>query len=178
MKKLFILSILLFFSVNISAQSLLRNGTYSISGNISYSSISNDNSSYTRSVFTFNPNVGYFFYNNFYTALSLDFSYVSDGIVSRTSYGFGPTVRYYFDANRALKPFLGLGYNYSVLSKDVSSDNFIISGGSDFFVTNYFALEASVNYSFINYHEPANSYSGDTKSNMFNVMVGVNYFIH
>ena len=88
MKKLFILSILLFFSVNISAQSLLRNGTYSISGSISYSSISNDNSSYTRSVFTFNPNVGYFFYNNFYTALSLDFSYVSDGIVSRTSYGF------------------------------------------------------------------------------------------
>ena len=89
-------------------------------------------------------------------------------------------LKYFFDANDKLKPFLGLSYYYSVMGSesDIVSSNISISGGVDLFITNSFALEGSVNYRFVRYDLPKDYYPNDQDSKRFSIGIGVNYFIH
>ncbi len=165
------------------AQSPISKGVYTVNGSLSYSSQTSDNSSDANDMFSFNPQLGYFFIDNFYTALSVNYYHISYGSVKSDVYGIGPAIRYYFDAEK-LKPFLGLGFAYNEQTNNVpnsktSSTEWKISGGADYFVTNNFALEASINYSFINYHYPNSLYVLDgMNSKLFQIGFGVNYFIY
>lgn len=169
------------FAVTVTAQSPISQGSVSLGGTASFSSQSYDNSSDAYTTFILNPKAGYFFVDHLYTALSVTYSHYSIGNTVSDIYGLGPVIRYYFDADN-VKPFLGVGYNF--MSQKVTSDpgvfntnEFIISGGIDFFVTRSLALEGSLNYSFISYKATA-SRLDPMKSKLFRVDVGFNYFIY
>jgi len=183
MKKLFVLSILFFISTSIFAQSTLRKGTYAVGGNISFSNYSESSNSGSLSYFIFAPNLGYFFVNNFYTGLSLQYThYSSSGDFSNSLYGLGPAIRYYF-SNNNLKPFLGLNYTYSKTTESNTDDynsqsDFTVSGGINYFVTNYFALEGKISYGFLSNNFSSTSNSITSTSKLLNISIGANYFIN
>ncbi|MCB0744536.1 MAG: hypothetical protein H6613_18590 [Ignavibacteriales bacterium] len=177
MKKIIVISFLVFLT-NIFAQSPVGKGTYSVSGGISYSTTSEENSSNNRTYFYLNPIGGYFFWDNIFTGISLSYVYSSYGDQSDDNYGFGPTFRYYFDANENLKPFGGVTYFHDFLGENSSTSNFTITGGVDLFITNYFAIEGAINYSIQNFNYSSGYYSSDQTSKTFNISIGANYFIH
>lgn len=182
MKNLLVLSTLLFISSIVFAQSPLNKGTYTVGGNISFSSYSQKNNSDNQNFLTVEPKLGYFFIDDFYTGTSLLLSYYSSGSYSSTTYGLGPIIRYYFDVEN-LKPFLGLEYVYSFMSNGDDSEkntqtSFTMNAGIDYFITNYFALEGSINYSFINHDFTDGTGSSQLSSKLLNIGVGANYFIH
>ncbi len=183
MKKLFVVLVVVFFQTVISAQSPIGKGSVTLGGSISYSSQSYEKLEDNTTVFTFNPQAGYFFVDNFYTAISIKYERYSMGKSNSTSLGLGPAIRYYFDLEK-IKPFAGLAYSYneqtySSTNDKIKSTELKLTGGINFFVTNYFALEASINYSFIDYTLPSGMYFYDkSKSNVFQIAVGVNYFIY
>ncbi len=174
---LFIFSFLTSISFS---QSVVGQGSYSINGNISFSSTTTENRAGSISEFTFNPSVGYFFADNLLTGVSVRYYSISSGDYSNSNYGFGPSLRYFFDATDNLKPFLGLSYYYSILDSDddVSANTVILSGGVDLFVTKSFAIEGSVNYSNSVHDYPAGPFGDDPTIEVISVGLGVNYFIH
>ncbi len=182
MKKLFVILVVVLWQNVIIAQSPVGKGSFTFGGSISYSSQSYEKLADNTTVFTFNPQAGYFFVDNFYTAISINYEHYSNGSSNSTRLGIGPTIRYYFDLEN-IKPFAGLSYSYneqrySSINDKLKSTEFKLTGGINFFVTSYFALETSINYSFINYSLPSGMYYYDrSKSNIFQVAVGANYFI-
>ena len=105
---------------------------------------------------------------------------VSSGNYSNSNSSLGPLLRYFFDANDNLKPFLGISYFYSVLSTDdnINANTLALSAGVDLFITKSFAIEGSVNYSYGVYNYPAGLYGDDPSVEVISVGLGVNYFIH
>lgn len=179
MKKLIAISFFVFVT-NIFPQSALSKGSYTLGGNVGFSSTSMDGSSESQSYFYFNPSCGYFFIDNFYTGLSLSYTHTSLGNATNNALGIGPSIRYYFSAEK-LNPFLGLSYTYNKTTNgnyDYTNTNFMLSGGADYFVNSYFAIEGSINYSFINYKYPQGYYiNNEAKGTIFNLGFGVKYFI-
>lgn len=178
MKKAIVVLVLLILPIFTQAQSALSSGSASFGGTISYNSRSDDNKSSSINIFTFNPSGGYFFIDNLYTALSLSYLAASSSDISSYGIGFGPVIKYYASTPNSFKPFLGLAYNYmqywsSQNDDKVKSTEVRLSGGVNYFVTDSFALEASINYSFI-----SNTISSSTyKSKVFNIGIGANYFV-
>ena len=86
MKKIIIISLFIFSSA-LLAQSPLVKGTYSIGGNISFSSSSEDGEDNSSSIFNVAPKIGYFFIDNIYTGSSLLYNYYSRGEHSNSTYG-------------------------------------------------------------------------------------------
>ena len=183
MKKVIVVLLLVFINSLVNGQSPVSKGSLTIGGNISFSSQSFDKISNNSTVFTFNPQVGYFFIDNFYSAISINYDHYSSGGSSSNKLGIGPAVRYYFDLEK-IKPFAGLGFTYyeqsnSGSNNKITTTEFKLTGGVDFFLTNYFALETSINYSFINYNLPSGFYLNNSdQSKLFQIAVGVNYFIY
>lgn len=184
MKKLIVVLFAFIFSVSISAQSPISKGSFTVGGSISYSSETFEKQDTDYSIFRFNPQFGYFFVDNFYTAISITYNNYSWGKYSTDQVGLGPAIRYYFDAEK-LKPFIGVAYGYLKQTDEgdddddkITSSEWRLTAGADYFITESFALEASLNYSFINYDYPDVYYNNDRKSKMFQVGVGVNYFIY
>lgn len=159
------------------AQSPVSKGVYFLGGSIYYSSQSSDNSDSSTDTFIFSPRVGYFFIDNFYVGLSVNYDKHSFGDNSSSNYGFGPEVRYYFDANEKIKPFLGLAYNYRSADGDVSYNTFTVNGGADLFIARNFAIEGSIDYSIINRKSSIPYFSTDDTVKRFQVKIGLNYFI-
>lgn len=180
MKKAIVVLLFLFLS-NIYAQKALMKGAYTLGGNISYSSYSEEGDSENQNYFNFSPNVGYFFIDQFYTGIQLSYTYLSSGDYSSNTIGIGPEIRYYFILEK-LNPFLGIGYSYNKsTSGDDDNENtnstFTLSGGADYFVTDYFAIEGSIRYSFITYKFSSNNYSSKQNANQFVIGFGAKYFI-
>lgn len=160
---------------NIFAQSPVSKGTYSVGGEISFTSQSQNDDSESDIYFNVAPNLGYFFIDNLYSGISVQYLYTSFDNLSINHYGIGPLLRYYFDVNQ-IKPFLGVGIDYFYYKMENSSEgnsqtSIKLSGGIDYFITNYFALEASINYrvTFLSY--------SDNNINQFNIGIGARYFI-
>ncbi len=184
--KLLVLYLQIFlFSSIIYAQTYIPKGTYTINGNISYTNQIYDNNNVSVELFTFNPQFGYFFFDNFYTALSLSYIHSKSDNNKADNYGIGPAIRYYFNSKK-LKPFLGISYMFEEQIRNpynlkTTSNEWKLTGGADYFVTNNFALEASINISFINYNynfgTALNPLNG-TRSEIFQLGIGVNYFIN
>ena len=159
------------------AQSPTGKGTYTVGGSASFSSQTYDNMLNDISEFIVNPQLGYFFADNFYSAISINYYRLSTRDIVLYQLGVGPAVRYYFSTEK-IKPFIGLGYNYIKYTDSGNSSEIKISGGVNYFVTEYFALEASINYSFFNYNQLNTSMYNSVHSKLLLVAFGVNYFIY
>ncbi|MGK9367645.1 outer membrane beta-barrel protein [Melioribacter sp. Ez-97] len=172
----FFLLLLLVFG-NLKAQSPVGQGTYTLNGSVSYESVTNDGR--TVNYFRFEPQIGYFFVDNLYTAVSLTFIHYGYENSSYNYYGFGPAVRYYFNPDKKLKPFLGAGLTYMEMKNGSTSKYTEIkfSGGVDYFITNYFAIEAAINYSRAEIGD-SDYYPEDDVTKAINIGIGVNFFIH
>ena len=169
-------------SVNIYSQNQLVKGVYTVGGNISFSSYSVDESSSNQKDFVLYPNVGYFFIDNLYTGVTLLYSHFSSDDYASSTYGIGPAVRYYFAFDK-LRPFLGVNYLYEYNNNNQGDDTLIqtdltMSGGISYFITNYFAIETSMNYSFINRHFKSSGNSEYHNAKQFDITVGAKYFIN
>jgi len=70
MKKLIVVLLFLSLHTLVYAQSPISKGAMIVGGSISFSSQSFDKISDNSTVFTFNPQFGYFFIDNFYSAIS------------------------------------------------------------------------------------------------------------
>ena len=164
------------------AQQGIMKGSYTVGGNIAFSTRSYDGDSDNQTNFYFMPNVGYFFIDQFYTGLQLQYIHQSVGDYSANSYGIGPEVRYYFIVDK-INPFLGLRYTYNKGTTsdgdiEITNTEFTVSGGVDYFVTDFFALEASLNYSLLYFKATFNNNTGDQDATEFNINIGAKYFIY
>lgn len=179
------IAVLLIFILNsfVNAQSPTGKGAITVGGDISFSTQSFDQVSNNSTIFKFGPQLGYFFIDNFYSAISIDYNHQSMGSTKSDFLGIGPAFRYYFDLGKT-KPFTGTSFTYyqqtsSGTDSKLTTTQFTLTGGISVFLTNSFALETSINYSFINYNFPSGYYLNNTdKSRLFQVAVGVNYFIY
>jgi len=127
MKKVLILFIVFFCIPTIFSQTPLNKGTYSIGGSISFTSKSGDRGVITENEFIFNPQFGYFLFDNILTSIAVSYSHFKTeyqhGNQWTERYGIGPSVRYYFDT-QVVKPFIGISYLYGKEETDTWSDNF------------------------------------------------------
>lgn len=178
--------IVFLFSISLLAQTPMEKGTISLNGSLSYSSQSYDGADDSRKILMLNPQAGYFVAENFSLGLSLSYINYSLGSASSTEWGIGPSLRYYFPAEK-VKPFVSLGYGYTKSSHSSNDDEwvgtqFIITAGLDYFIVKNVALETTMSYSFNNERLP-DSYKSyykslDQKSTTFLIGVGLNYFIY
>ncbi|MBU0558452.1 MAG: outer membrane beta-barrel protein [Bacteroidota bacterium] len=181
-----LLSVFLFLSVSVIAQSPISQGTINLNGNLSFSSQSYEEGDDNRNNLSLNPQVGYFFFDNISFGLSLSYNRISLGSVSNTNWGIGPSIRYYFEVEK-VKPFVSIGYLYTETFNSSNDDKwkgnqFNFTGGIDYFITKNVALESTISYN-INNDKLPESYKGlykslDQKSNTFQVGVGINFFIY
>ncbi len=185
MKPSMIIISMLFISNLTLAQSPTRKGTYTLNGNISFSSQSYNNASTNDDMFLVNPQFGYFVINNIYVALSINYSHTSNDYLKTDIYGLGPAVRYFLDLSRT-KPFIGLSY---IFNKQImnpaeaksTTKELKITLGADIFMTDNFAIEASINYSTISYNHDypmADNNPYALSSKLFQIGIGASYFIH
>ena len=176
------LAILLFCTTSLLAQSPVEKGTYKVGGALAFSTISPEEGK-SQTSFIFSPDVGYFFVDNFFTGIAVNYNYMSFGDDRSTSViGIGPKLRYFLDANEKVKPFFGASYAYSLVTYTDDDENsqtaLSLHAGIDFFITNYFALEGSLNYSFVNQEYESNNFTSDHDLTMFTVEIGASYFIN
>ena len=167
-------------------QSLLEQGTFSINGNISFTSYYEKNSENNSTVFIFNPSFDYFLIDNLSIGLTLNFRNTSLGEYSNSNWGIGPSLRYYFNAGKSIKPFTGVGYSYATENatysmEDFKYNNIILNAGVDYFLTDNVALETIISYTFINLKLP-NDYRTyyqelDVTRKSLSVGLGVNIFL-
>jgi hypothetical protein len=180
MKKIIVIS-LLFIISNIYAQQAIKRESFSLGGSISYSSYSEDGESDSRNYLNFTPSGGYFFVDHFYTGVQLLYLYSSRGDHSFSTYGIGPELRFYFSLKQ-LNPFIGLSYIYSK-SFDGDEDDtnmnssLTLTAGADYFIHEHFAIEGSLNYSFVWHEYSATDFNYKSDATQFEVKFGMNYFI-
>ena len=177
--------VLFLFSISSYSQSDLKQGTFSINGTISYTSNYEESSDMDNSTFIFNPRFDYFIINNFSLGLMINYQNSSFFGNSNSSWGIGPSARYYFIFDK-IKPFVGAGYSYAsenstITSDDIINNNIILSLGVDYFLTENVAIETTVNYTFINMKLPDaySSYYNDLNVSRKSLTIGldVNVFL-
>ncbi len=185
MKKtsLLIILFLLFFGISFGQNISLQKGTFSINGNISFTSSYPESSELNSSTFQFNPRFDYFVVNNFSLGVMIDYKYHTFAGRNNSSWGIGPSLRYYINFDN-IKPFAGAGYSYSYEGFFNSDDynqysNIILSIGTDYFINNNVALETVLNYtnSHIKNSNKSLIYSDpDATVNSLSIGVGINFF--
>jgi hypothetical protein len=159
MKKLTIAAFLLVCSNAIIAQ--INQGQILAGGNAGFN-LSKRGDEKTTTIFV-NPNVGYFFLNNFAGGLRLGFQSekekgAEDALVS---YSVAPFLRYYFlPAAQKVNVFADASYGFDKIKvgdADASGNHFSIMAGPAIFLSPNTALEFALYY---------NSYGGDINENV------------
>ncbi|HVM88113.1 MAG TPA: outer membrane beta-barrel protein [Puia sp.] len=146
--------------ITCSVFSQTTKGFWLTGGNISFSTTKeHDNSAgasdLKTSAFTFAPDFGYFFINNF--AAGINLSYITihtsegDNSSSANSFSAGPFARYYFGIGNNSKIFVqgnlawgSQGYGGSQSGESISTYGF--KAGPAFFLNPHVALELAVGY--------------------------------
>ena len=187
-KNIFFVSlILLLLSSTLFPQSALKQGVYSLSGGISFSSSKNksDISSDKRLAISISPSFNYFILDNLLVGGNISYNYLESGVEFSSSrpvafnnfkminrqFGFGPNVRYYFKG-ASIIPFAEVEYNYiRKIGTEQSGNFFLAAAGINYFLSNSVALEPFLSYSIGSYKNPDNS------TNTFSVGIRINYFI-
>jgi len=185
--KLLLLSVLfvMFTSGAIIAQSATSKGSITIDGSLTISSQSYEDASDALTIFSLNPQAGYFFADNASFGLSLSYNHISLGGTSNTLIGIGPSFRYYFDEGK-FKPFLSVGYLYTRTSNSSNDDKtegtqYTFATGIDYFIIPSVALESTLNYR-INREKLPDRYKPYyktliQKSTILELGVGINIFL-
>ena len=187
MKASIIFIVVFLFIPNLTwSQSSIQKGTFSLGGNISFTSNYEESSDLNSTIFIFNPRFDYFVINNLSFGLMLNFQNTSFAGHNNSSWGIGPWARYYFEV-QPIKPFLGIGYSFAQQNSSISDDkikqnNIILSLGADYFLTNDVALETIISYTFMNikYPQSYSIYYSDLKTQRkaLSIGLGVNVFLH
>ena len=188
MKKIFLI-IFLIVTQFILGQSPTKQGRINLNGNLFYMTQETVDPNNNLDIFLFNPQFGYFIIDNLSVNISIDYTYETFRENSSTKYGIGPSIRYYFDIEK-IKPYLSIGYSY--LGKITTSygytDKFpsqelLLSGGLDYFITNNVALETIISYRITTVEEQLYSTAEDIyipynkKGNTFLIGLGINIFL-
>lgn len=186
MKTLLSLAIILSFVLSIRAQNPIPSNTVNLSGTASFSSQSYDEGDDNRDVLFLNPQVGYFIIDNLSFGLSVNYERISLNSYSTADWGVGPFIRYYLNFDKA-NPFISVGYNYCenenlVVDENTTVNQYVFSGGLDYFITDNVALEAILSYR-LNNHKLPEAYSVyyknlEIKSKTFMIGVGFNIFLN
>lgn len=172
MKKVLFAALLTIASQTMFAQ--IQKGQWLVGGNANFESGKtgdNDQSKYTS--FTFSPNAGYFFINNFAGGVrfSYDHTKFKQAEDASSSLLFAPFVRYYFlpTANK-VNLFADGSYGFgSYNDGDSESFNqFTISAGPAVFLSPNTALEFALQYA----SAGGDAYGGDDRANRFGLNVG------
>ncbi|HSF44952.1 MAG TPA: outer membrane beta-barrel protein [Chitinophagaceae bacterium] len=134
-------------------------GTYAQTekGNLMVGGQLNLNTNEDGSEFRFNPQLGYFFANNFAAGGQFSFDFSKAGNVRVNEFGIGPFARYYFGKGQT-KPFLVSAADYlSVSTKinniEVNSNgwSFLVGGGFAAFINRTVAIEGIIGYRYADY---------------------------
>jgi hypothetical protein len=160
-------------------QEALNNGVFSIAGSIDYSASSyKDNySSYNSHNFNLAPQFVYFIANHTSIGITIDYINNFEGS-TESSFSIGPSFRYYFYVEEFI-PFLELTVTLGDPYLEGSSGfnaGIGIRGGFEYFLSGSVALEPSISYNHSSF-SPSGSNSTSTITNVFEVGIGVNYFI-
>ncbi len=136
MKKLIMLCLLA--SLGFAANAQTEKSTFMLGGGTSFSSTSISGAGST-SVFTLNPNVGYFFTDNYAAGLNFALTSIGGG---GSAWALAPYLRGYFTDNTSGKPFAQVGVGFGG-SSGVSgtSTAFQAKGGYALFLNKSIALE-------------------------------------
>lgn len=172
MKKVLFAALLTIASQTIFAQ--INKGQWLVGGNANFESASfGDNDQFKYTSFSFSPNVGHFFINNFAGGVRLSFDHTKykQAEDASSSFLFAPFVRYYFlpTANK-VNLFADGSYGFGSM-KDGESESFnqfAISAGPAVFLSPNTALEFSLQYA----SAGGDAYGGDDRMNRFGVNVG------
>lgn len=186
MKVSIIFIVLFLFISNLSwGQTSIEKGTISLNGSISFTSNYEEGDGINSTIFIFNPRFDYFIIDNLSIGLMLNYQNTSFVGRDNSSWGIGPSARYYFDV-QLIKPFLGIGYsvaqqNTSISDDKIKQNNIILNLGADYFLTNDVALETIVSYTFMNikYPQSYNVFYSDLERQrkVLSIGIGVNVFI-
>jgi outer membrane protein len=171
---------LFFISGLSSAQSVIERGTFSINGNISFTSNQEETSDLNSTLFIFNPRFDYFIIDNLSLGLSLNYQHSSFSNFSSSRKGIGPSLRYYFNMP-AVKPFLGVGYAYADDNTSIIYNNMIMNAGVDYFLTDDVAIETILSYTISNvkYPQDYEMFYSDLKTTRksLSIGLGINIFL-
>ena len=181
-----LIALVLFIPNLIWSQTSIEKGTFSLGGNISFTSNYEETSDLNSTIFIFNPRFDYFIINNLSLGIMINYQNTSFVGQNNSSWGIGPSARYYFEV-QTIKPFLGIGYSFAQQDASLSDDkikqnNIILNLGADYFLTNDVTLETIISYTFMNIKYPQfySTYYSDLKTQRkaLSIGLGVNVFLH
>jgi hypothetical protein len=154
MKKLLFL---LLAGISLGAHAQTEKGNIMVGGQL------NLNTNEDGSEFRFNPQLGYFFANNFAAGGQFSFDFSKAGNLRVNEFGVGPFARYYFGKGQT-KPFLVSTVDY--LSTSTKANNievnsngwsFLVGGGFAAFLNRTVALEGIIGYRYADYSNSSGS---------------------
>lgn len=183
----FVSIILLLFSSTLLPQTALKQGVYSLSGGILFSSSKNksDISTDKRLAISISPSYNYFILDNLLVGGTITYNYLESEVEFISSrpvvlrnikminrqFGFGPNIRYYFNG-ASIIPFAEIAYNYTKkIGLEQSGNFFLAAAGINYFLSKSVALEPFLSYTIGTYKNP------DSSINTFSVGIRINYFI-
>jgi hypothetical protein len=184
MKKTPFILLLLFCSA-FSALAQTEKGTWMLGGSAGWSKSSSDyefgtgSGKYKNSSLSFSPNIGYFVSDNFALGLSLPIQFFKTEVTGEPlmmndsryfSYGFGPSIRYYFPLNEKWALLSTAAYNLgwaisdtqyfdgvSGMVVDNKSKNdwsgFAVGAGVSYFINKNIGLEGLLQYQGTKHYE-------------------------
>jgi hypothetical protein len=122
---------------------------------------------------TFSPGVSYFVIDNFSVGLNAIIGYGNH----RSTIGFGPIIKYYFNNGLFLKMIYDYSYIHETDYTHKSSD-FSSGIGYAFFINQKVSLEPCISYLFSKDKQVSESYgNNDLKENTFQFSIGFNIFL-
>lgn len=175
----FLISII---SGSIQAQVSIEKSSLGLGGSVFFSSQSGD---FEGNLLSISPNVDYFFADNVSIGMALSIRRSSSDSFSSWTWGFGPSLRYYFSMEKIL-PFIGLGYSWGKTDFSGSNDSrttkaYRANVGFESFLTESVALEPSIRYSYSSQEAPilsgASITTGELNYSELYVGVGLKIFI-
>ena len=188
MRLFFVICIYLFSIAGLSAQEQIKQGVYSISGSIYYSSTSINASSNqneivqsSQSIYAIEPSISYFILDHCELSLGVNYarSSIKYGSMENKSIDLAidPGIRLYIPCGK-IAPFIGIGghilwttpYSGSETTFSPPRTGYSFTGGLEIFIAPSVAIEPAIVYSRIRYDE-------QTSSNTVLVGIGVKYFI-
>jgi hypothetical protein len=146
------------YKVRTTEKDYIRQGMFTMGGNLSFSNQTFEASDNDRTIISFSPAVFYFLFQRLSVGLSAGFNNLSSGGTSTTDWGIGPSVRYYLSVKK-FAPFAGAGISYGASTSSASDDKYttqkiILSAGADYFLVSNVAIEMILNYMFIRERYP------------------------
>jgi len=157
MKKI-VLSLLTITVMAVAVNAQTEKSDWMVGGNMTINTTSGNSN------FTFQPNGGYFFANNFVAGGQVKLSFSKSEDIKTTEFSVGPFARYYFNLKDSdFKPFLHADFNFGTIKiadNSTTVTSFVIGAGGAYFINQNVALEALAGYnrSKIETHDPTNGF--------------------